>query len=543
MGGLATLSAVAVPARRQAMTSAAYQQAFFGGEAVPEPWLGAAGGYVSPDLALALSYVYSAVDIIASDFGTMACQMFEDLGEGGKRRVKFGDAGVGALAFKLQWAPNSWQTAKAFWSTLAWQYLLRPACYAEIVYRRGLAGFVEQIIPRHPDRVTEETVRLPDGTVKIRYKLREPNGSHRYVTQDEMFVVRNTSADGLHALSRIEYGAKAIATGLVLQDFTKNHFQHGATASLLATYKGVKEEPDEAALHASITRFMSGAENAGGVMLVPEDIDVKALGVDPEKSSLVDLKNINGRDVARLFKLPPSWLGIEAAQSYNSLIQDSQLYVNRVQMPLVVEFEQAIKRDLIVAQQRYYAKFNMDYLLRGDLLQRMQAYEIGIRSRVIRPSEARMLEDRNPDERLDALSERDNQPGQAAQPANRERERGGEARAMGKAELKAFLAMHDNAERCVRRELAAVPKMAHRHAADAAAWQAALGEFYGEHALFVARTMRLDLEPAQAYAEAHRQGFAASGLKLIDGDAGEAWARAEADRLTLVALTEDAVAA
>lgn len=537
MGLLAGLSSVAAPPRMRGMTNAEYNQAFFSGDPVPEPWLGMAGGLVSPDVALALTYVYSAVDIISSDFGTMTCQMFENQGEDQKRRVQYGDAGIGSLAYKLRWKPNSWQTAKAFWSTLAWQYQLRPAAYAEIIYRPGLNGFVDQIIPRHPDRVKQEV--LPSG--RLRFEIREPNGTARYVTQDEMLVVRNTSADGLNAISRIDYGAKAIATGLRLQDFTHNYFAKGASAALLATYKGTKEDPDEDALHKSITRFMSGAENAGGLMLVPEDIDVKALGVDPEKSELIGLKNISGRDVARLFKMPPSWLGIEGAQSYNSLIQDSQLYVIRVQMPLVVEFEQAIQRDLILAALKYYAKFNMDYLVRGDLKQRMEAYEIGIRSRVIRPSEARVREDLNPDPALDALSERDNQPGQAG--SSRSSSATDTEARYDRAGLKGVLALHENAQRCLRRERAAVEKLAVKHANDVPAWKAALKTFYQDHASFVAQVMRVSGDVALAYAAEHGAAFEAKGIGLISGDAGEAWQQHEADELTLLALRDERVAA
>ena len=531
------LSSVAAPARMRAQTDPDP-----GGWRDPSSgWMfgSSLGGYAGgSDAALALSYVYCAVDTISADFGTSTLQVFENLGEDGRRRVQYSDLGIGGLARKLRWSPNNFQTAKAFWSTLAWQYLLRPAAYAELVWLPGGPnGFMDQLIPRHPDRVKE--VRLPSG--RIQYELRESNGSTRIVLSDEMFVVRNTSMDGLRGLSRMEYGREALTSALELQKFTTNYFKKGVTASLLATYKGDLEDEDERQLHGSITRYMSGVENAGGLMLVPEDVDVKPLGVSAHDAELLGLKNISGRDVARMFKMPPSWLGIEGAASYGSQIQDSANYQNRVQIPLAVEFEQAIQRDLIIAADRYFAKFNLDYLTRGSLLERMQSYEIGIRARVIRPSEARVREDMSPDESLDKLSESDFQPGKSGgtggQPQQDKQPAGSSS---ARAQLKGTLALHDTAVRVLRREKHHVEALAKKHASDVEGWQAGLREFYGgDHAGFLAREMRLDMETARAVCAQHGSQLEAQGIVIFS----EHFERQEAEELCALALAGEQAAA
>lgn len=528
MGLLSSLAPVRQATAMQAMTSAEYDKAFWAGDAVPEPWLGARfGGYVSPEVALTLTYVYSAVSILSDDFGTMTCQGFESTGPDSRQRIRYGDPGIGSLARKLRWQPNAWQTAKAFWSTLAWQFWLRPAAYAEIVYRPGLDGFVDQLVPRHPDRVRQE--RLPSG--RIRYRLLGEPGGDRILTQDEMLVVRNSSTDGLNAIGRLDYGGRALATGIALQDYTHNYFKKGATAALLASYKGDQDDELEDDLHKSITRYMSGAENAGGVLLVPADIDVKALGVDPEKSELVGLKNLSGRDVARLYKMPPSWLGIEGASAYNSQVQDATNYVNRCQVPMVVEFEQAIQRDLVIAKDRFFFKFNLDYLLRADFLTRMQGYEIAIRSRVLRPSEARVREDYNPDPQLDKLSEMDNRPGTPRPVGN---DATPAAQSVGRRQ---YLEAACGAVACVRRERAMVVNLAKKYASDITGWQAALKDFYQDHAQFISQTMRIAIETARAYAAQHGSQFESVGISALVGESGEAWQRQEAAELADLALT------
>jgi len=467
----------------------------------PEALLAFGDSVVGSDLALTLSHVYCAVDTISSDFGSAACQTFEDLGNEGRRRVQYGEAGIGVLARKLRWQPNNWQTAKAFWSTLAWQYLLRPAAYAECLYRVDVPTVIDQIIPRHPDRVKQEP--LKNG--RVRYRLTEPDGSYRWVNQENMLVVRNTSLDGLNAISRMQYGSKSLATGLALQEFTRHFFQKGITGALVATYKGAHmEEEEENALHRSITRFVAGAENAGGLLLIPEDIETKALGVDPEKAQLLGLKNISGRDVARMFKMPPSWLGIEGAQSYGSQVQDAQNYVNRGQVPLVIEFEQAAQRDLIVAS-RFFIKFNLDYLTRTNTKERFESYEIAIRSRVMRPSEARVKEDMSPDPALDKLSEGDNRPGTPKGTAGQ----GGSVSGPSARARSIALAA---AERVVRRETAAIAAAAKKHASDDSGFAAWARSFYGTHVGFVESVMAMSRTEAADYCAGQSARLATEGL-------------------------------
>ena len=502
----------------------------------PSGWvssLAMAGVGMSPELALALSHVYSAVDIISSDFGTMPCAIYRDLGDDGRQKVKFGDAGIGGLAYRLRWQTNTWQSAKAFWSTLAWQYLLRPAAYAEIVYRSGSDSVIDQIVPRHPDRVTQ--LRLSNG--KIAFKLtREPNGQDRFVTDAEMFVVRNTSTDGLNAVSRVEFGHRTLSSGLALQAFTTNYFKKGATAALMAVYKGADMgEEEEKALHASISRYISGTENAGGLLLVPEDIDVKSLGVDPEKSQLLGLKGLNGRDIARMFKIPPYKLAIEGTQAYASQVQSAQDYVTTCQMPIVREFQDAIYIHLIVARD-YYAKFNTSHLLQADYQTRMQGHETAIRARIKRPSEVRVEEDMSPDEELDRLSAQDHRAGSQRDGQGNTGNTNTRARSDG-ASVRLTLAMHDAALRVLRRERAAVEKLAKKYATaeDQPKWKAGLQEFYGDHAGFVADTMRIPITVARAYAAQHGTLLETHGLPALAND----WThfeRCEAEDLVALAL-------
>ncbi len=540
------MTSLAAPARMRAGIQE-YTQAFYGGAPMPDQWLAAVAGSgmrVTPELAMTLSAMRCGVLTIAYDLATLPCQTYKYRSDGGKDRIRGSSAewaagGIGDLAYMLQWAPNNYQTATEYGAGQVLQFLMRGKAYAEIV--DGAKGFLSELLPRHPDRVFPE--RLPSGN--LRYRLVEGYGRpDRYVTQQEMHVVRDIASDPLDSPSTIAYASDGIGTSLAAERAAGKFFQSGMTAAMLASYAGVKDEEDEDALHKSISRFAGGVENTFGLMLVPDDIKITNLAVEPEKAQMMLAREWTVFEVARWLRISPRKLMVRGAASggYASAYQDAIDHVVNCIRPLAHVFEQAIQRDLILAKDTYFVKFNLQELLRGDPAQMGEYIEKLVRNRAMRPSEIRtILLDLNPDEALDKLSEQDNQPGKSASggtPANQPAQPPTNARA----QLKATLAVHDNAVRCLRRERVAVEKLGRKHASDVDGWKAGLREFYADHAVFVAQTMRLSLTIARGYAAQHGSRFEAAGLVLVDGEAGPAWEAYEADELAALSLMDGAAA-
>lgn len=547
MGFLSQLSTVVARPNLRAADNAMqrYTQAFFSGDPLPDFWLSTlanAGVTVTPDLAMTLSAVYSAVTMISYDLATLPPHTYQARDDGGKDpvRARLGDpssSGIHDLAYKLRWAPNSYQTSTEFFLSMLAQFLMRSRAYAEIV--PGPGGFADQLLPRHPDRVLAEW--LPSG--RIRYKLTDPGGV-RYLLQEEMFVVRDLSLGGLNDLSRVSYGAQTFGTALAAEKAAAKFFKNGMTAALLATHTGDLDEEDERDLHASISRYAAGVDNAFGLMLVPDDVKVSNLAVEPEKAQMMATREWGVREVARMFRMPPAKLGVAGTATYASAVQNALDYVIGCLRPTAVTFEQAIHRDLILDKGVYFVEFLLDALMRGDPAARAAYYQSAIQNRWMRPSEVRLIEGMNPDPALDALSESDHKPGGTS---------GGSSSSGtpppapmkgpgGRALLHAFLAVHDSATRCLRRERAAVEKLARKHASDPAGWQRGLTEFYADHAQFVGETMRLPMVQARAYAAEHASAFVIKGLTLLEGEAGPAWEREEADALAGLAMDQECAA-
>lgn len=529
--GLFDLSTT-VGARLRAETPAPWKDFWY----TPEGFLLAlreSGIGVTPEIAMTLSAVYCAVMLIAHDIATLPCQFFRYRDDGGKDRVRSGRlgleaGGIGGLVYRLRWQPNQVQTAVEFWRSMVVQLLIREVAYAEIL--PGPSGFAEQLVPRHPDRITPE--RLASG--RLRYRLREADGRPRYLTQDELFVIRGLSHDGVTLSTRLAYAARSLGSAIAVEKAAAGFFRTGMTASFLASYTGEKDEDEEAQLHASLSRYATGLDNAFGVLLLNDEIKLTQLAIDPEKAQMKEARDHIIREVARWFGMPAHKLqAAMQTESYASVEVKELSYVIGTIRPIVVGIEQAIQRDLILAKDTYFAEFLIEALLRGDLAARSQYYERAIRNRWMRPSEARVRENMNPDPALDRLSEGDFRPGTSSRGNGADRAARRIWRGQAAATpLRTTLLVYDNALRVLRRERGGVEKIARQHPSDVNQWKAELRAFYDDHARVVAQTLRLPAPLARAYAANHARELEAQGVVWMT----DLWEREEAEELAALAL-------
>jgi phage portal protein BeeE len=100
--------------------------------------------------------------------------------------------------------------------------------------------------------------------------------------------------------------------------------------------------------------------------------------------------------LARIWRMPPHKVGIMDRATFSNIEQQAIEFVQDTIMPWLVMIEQAISRDLILAPQRYYARFNVAGLLRGDTASRFEAYSKAIQSGWMSVNDVRRLENLNP---------------------------------------------------------------------------------------------------------------------------------------------------
>ena len=460
-----------------------------------------AGIRVTPEIAMTVSAVFFGTSFLSRIIGSLPCGMLQYTGPTSKQ-----PAPSHPLASVLGLTPNITQDAMQWVEQGIGHLALRGNWYNKIL--SGPRGFVDQLIPVHPDLV--RVGRLPSG--RLQYRISRLGGQPADIlTQDEMFHVRGYSTDGIHGLSMIAYGANSLGVAIAQDTFTGRFFKSGAAAALSASHPGVLGEEGTKNLRQSINAYLTGLENAGGILILEEGVKLDKIGISPNDANLLGMKDHSIREVARWFGLP-SYLFSDMGKppTYASSVQFAEDLVRYSFGPLTRRIEIAIRNQLILQPELFEAAFNMDELRKGDLLARYQAYHLAILDGWMSRNEARIEENLNPEPDLDEFWQPLNvqeagadpivppPPPPQLPPADPEPE----ARHSVRATVLAF----ESASRVVRKEIAQVTKGAKDHAKDPAAWSAWLQQYYGtEHPAFVAETLHLPLSLTKEYCA--RQGL------------------------------------
>ena len=329
----------------------------------------------SINTALRLAPVFSATRLLADQFAAAPLRAYRESADGSKQ--------------KLPKQPNLFVRPSESVGLFAWKYqaitscLLRGNTYG-VITSLDANGWPSAITWLNPDKVeVVESLRMPP---EYYYDGREMDP--RSVVHIPGYVVAG-SVVGLSPLAAFKVN---IETGLRAQDFGNDWFKNGAVPGgiLRNTAQTVSAET------AAVARDRFKAATRGRELFVTgSDWDYNALSVPADEARFIETLKLTATQFANIYGVPPERIGGETGSSmtYGNREQDSLDLVTFGLRPWFVRFEDALTALMPRPQ---YAKFNIDAIVRADLLTRMQAHEIATRVGIETTTEARDVEDRPP---------------------------------------------------------------------------------------------------------------------------------------------------
>lgn len=500
----------------------------------PSPgYVSSSGQRVSADRALTVPPFWRGVRILSENVGSFKLRVYE------QKKRGHGIANDHPYARTLGLVANPDLTAFEFWETMVAHVVLRGRAFARKILvpdvRRQRQRL--ELWPLHPDRV--KVTRTPSRT--LTYEVRDENGGPpvKFGT-DEIFHLRGLGFDGIDGAPMVAYATNSIGGMLAAEAFAQRFFKVGVTAALSAIHPQTLDDDGIRNLRDSVTAYLTSLENAYGVFVGDEGVVLNKIGVEPEDAQLLQTREMSAKHAALWLGLPPGMLGETQTPTYASSKQFRQDLVDLTFRPLTERLEARIDMDLLADEaepDRYFSKFAMDSLVRGDISERYKAHQIAIASGFMTRNEVRLREDLEPldglDEPIYALNMGTGEEGQGEAGGGRAQRPRRTDRALERASQIVLLEAH----RLVRKEVAAVTRLAQRHASDGGAWQAGLREFYEKHAEEVAERLGLPAVAAREYAA--RQGLRLEARGLA---ACEDWERTLPVQLAAAALEPDEVA-
>jgi phage portal protein BeeE len=212
----------------------------------------------------------------------------------------------------------------------------------------------------------------------------------------------------------------------------------------------------------------------------------------PEKAQMLLSRKFSVNEIARWLGVPPHMIGDLDRATFSNIEHQGQEFVTYYLGSWLSLFEFAINDQLVFQPKRFYAEFTRDALVRGDIATRWQAYVAAITTGTVTRNEIRKLENRNPLPGLD-------KPLDPAHLTGKQPKAKGPTSVSEKASAQAEAIVQGAAARVLRKEIAAVQKLAVKHAANGDAFAAAVTEFYQGHVPLVMSTLALSDVAADEY--------------------------------------------
>lgn len=355
------------------------------------------GEVVNERSAMQIATVYACVRLLAETVAGLPLHLFRDIGNNAKEKAS--DHPLYRLLYRQ---PNPEMTSFSFRETLMTHLLLWGNAYAQII--RDGRNNILALYPLLPEYM--ETDRDDKGRIYYIYHAytdEKPGKKNQdiYFRYDEVFHVPGLGFNGLIGFSPIAMMKNALGTTLAVEKYGSAFFKNGAQPSGVLEHPGILKNPDK--IRQNWSDVYGGSNNAHKVAVLEEGMKYTAISLPPEDSQFLSTREFGVNEICRIFRVPPHMVQDLSHSTFSNIEHQSIDFVVHTLTPWLVRFEQSITKDLLLPdeQDEYYAKFNVDGLLRGDYQSRMQGYATGISNGFLCPNDIRTLEqmDRIPAEK------------------------------------------------------------------------------------------------------------------------------------------------
>ena len=323
-----------------------------------------------------MTAVYCCVRILSEAVASLPLQFYRYTEDGGKEK-----AVEHPLYFLLHDEPNPEMTSFIFRETLMTHLLLWGNAYSQII--RNGKGEVVALYPLMPDRMKVD--RDEHGRLYYEYTVSDAddvngrkgtNKSGRTVKlqPSDVLHIPGLGFDGLVGYSPIAMAKNAIGLAIATEEYGSKFFANGAAPSGVLEHPGTIKDPSK--VRESWQATFGGSSNANKIAVLEEGMKYTPISISPEQAQFLETRKFQIDEIARIFRVPPHMIGDLEKSSFNNIEQQSLEFVKYTLDPWVSRWEQAMVRALLTPDEKkkYFFKFNVDGLLRGDYQSRMNGY-------------------------------------------------------------------------------------------------------------------------------------------------------------------------
>lgn len=347
-----------------------------------------AGKNVNERSAMQMTAVYSCVRILAEAVAGLPLHLCRYKEDGGKERAIDNN-----LYHLLHDEPNKEMSSFIFRETLMTHLLLWGNAYAQII--RNGKGEVVALYPLMPNKMQVD--RDENGELYYIYtrssdEAKTMEGVTVYLTPRDVLHIPGLGFDGLVGYSPIAMAKNAIGLAIATEEYGAKFFANGAAPSGVLEHPGTIKDPSR--LRENWNSTFGGSANSGKVAVLEEGMKYTPISISPEQVQFLETRKFQIDEIARIFRVPPHMVGDLEKSSFSNIEQQSLEFVKYTLDPWVIRWEQSLSRALLNEDEKrkYFFKFNLEGLLRGDYESRMSGYAVARQNGWMSANDIRELE-------------------------------------------------------------------------------------------------------------------------------------------------------
>lgn len=250
--------------------------------------------------------------------------------------------------------------------------------------------------PIHPSRI--RAARTDAG--KLFYLLRDKTGHEEPLLAKEVFHIAGSySEDGISGRPLVDLMRESVGVSLAMQEHGARLFSNGARMSGFLKHPTRFSSTEVAnRVRQSFEQANSGLSNAHRTALLEEGMDWVSASLSAVETQFLEGRKFEVTEAARWLELPPHMIADLEKSSFNNIEQQGQEFKTHTMQPSVTLWEQMFNMRLLRDSERkkYFFKFNMNALVRADLIARTQYYQAGRNWGWLCADDIAELEDMNP---------------------------------------------------------------------------------------------------------------------------------------------------
>lgn len=361
-----------------------------------------AGKAVTKDTAVRCASFLSGVKMLANDVAKMPRITFERKMVNGRQRTS--QATNNPLYSILKDVPNQWMTAFQLTWMQIFHLFMNGNFYIQKVTNQ--AGDIVSLMPLNPWLITRRWDRKQNPPV-LYFDYNDGATSQTFTT-DQVWSGSIMSCYGADGEAIIALAKEALSVMMASDEISGRFFANGMHAhGFVSIPPEANLDPAEAQkLTDDLNSFYAGSRNAGKFPLIPFGGKYEMMGFTAQESQLLESRKWNAEEVIRLLGGAPLLVKLGYGEKNSTYAASSAFleeYFSTALMPLTVNIEQTITRDLIAPAQRgrFYVEHDADAVIRGDIKSRYDAYAVAIDKGWMSPNDVLEEENENTVDGLD----------------------------------------------------------------------------------------------------------------------------------------------